>query len=944
MRRSSIGLKAGVGLIALVIGGAASAQEAPPAAAAPAAQEGSTKDIVVTGSRIRRDPLAQDSPITFVDKADMEKTGVNSVSEVLQRLPSVGGGLNAKFNTSGNNGNPPDGAGVGAGSAEIDLRHLGSKRTLVLVDGMRFVNGASASGVPGSVDLNSIPENMIERVEVLQDGASAIYGSDAIAGVVNVISKQSQDGFQASVRLGVQDEGDGLTQNYQLSWGNGHDRSTQVVAGVSYVKNGSVFAADRAISAFPSPYGTSCTQGGCSSGTPLARVIVFGALTPGNPDGADITLRAPVLTGKPVYNPADPTDPASSYKAFTSADRFNFAPYNYLLTPLSRLGGFINVRQEIDPDTHLTVKVVANRRRSKNQAAPLPLFVGPDAGNGNLLDTISIDATNPYNPFGATLDSSNFAFIGRRLVEAGPRRYDQKVNTYYGSATLDGKFNTGSSEWYWDVNAFWGNNKAKQNFTGNVNAQKLAIALGPVATCAATAGCVPFNIFGGEGSINQSMLDYVTYVEHNSSEQKLWGTSANVSGKLFALPGGDLGIAAGAEYRKLSGRFDPDPITAAGFSSDIPSQPTKGGYNVKEVYGEIDAPVLKVLDLTAAARYSSYSTSGGKLTWKIGANLTPIPDVKLRASYGTGFRAPTIGELFGSKTRFDAQLTDPCSASANPTGAVLANCQAAGVPPGYQQNNPQISVVTGGNPALKAETSKGLVLGAVYSPAALNNRISLEVNYYNIKVNGAISQVDANTILQNCYVAGDPIACAAVPRTASGQITQIQGVLQNIGGIRTSGFDVNFAARTGKNSWGQLAFTANHSFLSKYDELVPTAAGTVTIKRRGTEVGSPYNGFPKLKIVDTLDWNLNDVGLTVIGRYIGSMVESDGHKIDSRTLFDAQARWNPNFMKDLGVAVGVNNIFKKANPVCTTCGIPNYDPNFYDIPGRYFYGRISVKM
>lgn len=953
MSRSSMSLRAGVGLVALVVGSAASAQTSQPASAAPSAQEASPTDIIVTGSRIRRDPLDQKSPITFVDKTDMDKTGVNSVSEVLQRLPSVGGGLNNKFNTSGNNGNPPDGAGVGAGSAEIDLRHLGSKRTLVLVDGLRFVNGASASGVPGSVDLNSIPENMIERVEVLQDGASAIYGSDAIAGVVNIITKNSQEGVQASAQVGVQDEGDGLTQNYQLSWGNGHDRSTQIVAGVSYVKNGSVFAADRAISAFPSPYGTSCTQGGCSSGTPLARVIVFGALTPTvddpatpdvNEDVASITLRAPVLTGAPYYNPANPTDPASDYKAFTSADRFNFAPYNYLLTPLSRLGGFINVRQEINSDTHLTVKLLANRRRSKNQAAPLPLFVGPDAGNGNLLDTIVIDASNPYNPFGASLDSSNFSFIGRRLVEAGPRRYDQKVNTYYGNATLDGRFSAGGGDWFWDVNAFWGSNKAKQSFTGNVNAQKLAIALGPVATCAATSGCVPFNIFGGQGSITQGMLDYVTYVEHNSSEQKLWGTSANVSGKLFALPGGDLGLAAGAEYRKLNGRFDPDPITAAGFSSDIPSQPTKGGYNVKEVYGELDAPILKVLDLTAAARYSDYSTSGGKVTWKVGANLTPFPDLKLRASYGTGFRAPTIGELFGSKTRFDAQLTDPCSASQNPTGQVLANCQAAGVPSGYEQNNPQISVVTGGNPDLKAETSKGLVLGAVLSPAALSHRVSLEVNYYNIKVNGAISQVDANTILQNCYLAGDPIACAAVPRTASGQITQIQGVLQNIGGIRTSGFDVNFAARTAKNSWGQLALTANHSFLSKYDELVPTASGTVTIKRRGTEIGSPYNGFPKLKIVDTLDWSLNQVGVTLIGRYIGSMVESDGHKMDSRWLFDAQARWNPPIMHDLGIAVGVNNIFKKAPPVCTTCGIPNYDPNFYDIPGRYFYGRISVKM
>ncbi|MDQ3471426.1 MAG: TonB-dependent receptor plug domain-containing protein, partial [Pseudomonadota bacterium] len=179
-------------------------------------------EIIVTGSRIRRDPLAQDSPVVFVDEEDIDKTGLNSITDVLQRLPSSGGGLNSKFNNSGNFGNPPDGGGVGAGAAEIDLRYLGSRRTLVLVDSLRFVNATSASGVPGSVDLNAIPESMIERVEVLQDGASAIYGSDAIAGVVNIITKREQQGFEASAQLGSYlQEDDGFTQNYQLSWGNG---------------------------------------------------------------------------------------------------------------------------------------------------------------------------------------------------------------------------------------------------------------------------------------------------------------------------------------------------------------------------------------------------------------------------------------------------------------------------------------------------------------------------------------------------------------------------------------------------------------------------------------------------------------------------------------------------------------------------------------------------
>jgi iron complex outermembrane receptor protein len=215
---------ASLALAAALLAAPAGAQSTQPDEAPQTDAEGNPAEgeaIVVTGSRIRRNPLDLDAPVTFVDQEDIAKTGLNSITDVLQRLPSSGGGLNSRFNNSGNLGNPPDGGGVGAGAAEIDLRYLSSRRVLVLVDGMRYVLGASASGVPGSTDLNSIPEGAIERVEVLQDGASAIYGSDAIAGVVNIITRRSQDGLIGSVQMGGYEQGDGFTQNYQLSWGNG---------------------------------------------------------------------------------------------------------------------------------------------------------------------------------------------------------------------------------------------------------------------------------------------------------------------------------------------------------------------------------------------------------------------------------------------------------------------------------------------------------------------------------------------------------------------------------------------------------------------------------------------------------------------------------------------------------------------------------------------------
>lgn len=950
MKRIDSALRASAALAAIMVGASGAYAEAPtptvPTTQATPVTPITDKDIIVTGSRIRHNPLDQDAPRVFVDSQDIAKSGLNSVTDVLQRLPSAGGGLNAKFNNSGNFGNPPDGGGVGAGAAEIDLRYLGSKRTLVLVDGLRYVNAASASGVPGSVDLNSIPESMIERVEVLQDGASAIYGSDAIAGVVNIITKKGQKGLVASAQGGgYLDHSDGWTQNYQISWGNGTSSPTQIVIGANYVKQDPISSGDRAISLFPEPYATSCAAGGCSSGTPLGRFIVL---------GEDLTLKAPVIGRAPTL---------ADYRDFVSPDdRFNFAPYNYILTPLERFGVFANLKQELTPDINFTAKILWNQRNSKNQAAPLPLFVGPSAGNGNLLDRITIDATNPYNPFG-TLQSgfnldgtpngqvANYDFIGRRIVEGGPRRYFQKVDTTYGTATLDGHFQMLGHDWYWDVNGLYGRNKAKQRVLGNINAANLALALGPVANC--TGACVPFNIFGGEGSITQAMLDYVGFVQRDSSEQKIWGVTANATGGLFELPGGTVSLAVGAEHRNYSGRFDPDPVVAAGLGSDIPALPTKGHYNVDELYAELNAPLLAhvpgadLLEFDGAVRYSNYSTAGSTTTFKGQMNWKPIPDIRLRGGYSEGFRAPTIGELFGTPSRFDQELSDPCSADQHPSGAVLANCTAAGVPAGFQQLNPQISVLTGGNEALKPETSKGWNVGGVWSPAAIPG-FSIEADWYNIKIKGAIQAVDANTTLQQCYENNDALACANITRAPNGQITQIRGLLQNIAGIKTDGLDLNFAYRTRPAAWGTLGFTLNNSFLFHFKEITPTATGTATKERAGTERGSPDQAYPKHKAIGIIDWQGNQFGATLTGRYIKSVIETETdpeNKLNSRLYVDAQLRYTPSWLNNqFGFAIGVNNLFDKDPPGCITCGLNNMDPTTYDVPGRYYYARINVKL
>ena len=899
--------------------------------------------IVITGSRIRRDPLDLDAPITFVDQEDMARTGLNSVNDVLQRLPSSGGGLNSKFNNSGNLGNPPDGGGVGAGAAEIDLRYLGSRRVLVLVDGLRYVLGASASGVPGSTDLNSIPESAIERIEVLQDGASAIYGSDAIAGVVNIITKRSQAGVQASAQLGIYDRGDGFTQNYQISWGNGSDGPLQLVVGGNYVRQDPVGTSARGLSLFPEPYTTAC-QATCSSFTPNGRYL-GSAFVSGN-----ATLIAPV-----IGRSATPAD----FRTFVSpADRFNFGPFNYLQIPLERMGVFGNLRYELSESVNFSLRTLFNRRESRNQAAPLPFGIGPASGLTPVLGDIVVSATNPFNPFGVDLGGANgnVDAIFRRFLEGGPRRFHQTVDTYYGVASLDGDFDMGESSWYWDVNASYGRNKAEQTMFGNINSSLLRQALGPISGC--TSPCVPFNLFGGFGSITPAMIDFVTFEQNDSSEQDQLDLTANLSGNLFDLPGGPLGLAVGVEYRDLNGRFDPDPVVAAGFSSDIPAQPTRGGYDVKEAYAELNAPILadlpfiELLELSGAVRFSDYSTSGSTTTFRGGVNWKPIEDLRLRASYAEGFRAPSIGELFGTQSRFDEVLDDPCSShSSNLAPRRFANdaevraaCIAAGVPANgsYQQANAQISVSTGGNEALLPETSESWVAGGVYSPSWLPG-LSLEANWYRIRLEGAIQAVPRSTTVLNCLLTADPATCALVTRVG-GALTEVEGFLQNIAAIRTSGIDVNLAYRGVETGLGRLGFTWNNTYLLNFDVIVPGPAGPELLSREGTQVGSPAQAFPRFKSIGVIDLEGENYGVSLTGRYVSKLREAGGNVMGSVFYTDVQVRLLSGDDNPFGFAVGVNNIFGVRTPGCVTCESNNFAQSVHDIPGRYFYVRANFRM
>lgn len=913
--------------------------------------------VQVTGSRIRQVQIEGIEPTQTITREDIDRSGLTSVGDILQQLTQSGSALNTRFNSSGNFGFPSNGGGIGAGATQVDMRHLDPNRVLVLVDGVRWVAGSSASGVSNSVDMNTIPVGIIERIDILKDGASAIYGADAIAGVVNIITKNDMDGGEVRVYGGIFDEGDGETGSVDLTFGNKSDRMSMLF-NVGYTNQEEVSAADRFLSQYPVPF-TGTSNG--SSGTPQGRFL----LNDINGTEIDCTLNDGIMG--PVYDPLNPCGAGSNYHNFSGADRFNFAPYNLYVTPSQRSNFFGTVNFELTENTSLTIKGMYNNRKSTNQAAPEPIFIGPFAEAGAIADNIIIDSTNPFNPFGINVFEDGFGFIGRRPIEAGPRVFNQNVDTFYFSAGLNGSLDIGDRNWYWDVTGVYGKNSASQRKTGALNIRRIANALGPLDVCEATPGCVPLNIFGGQGdgsgTITPEMLNYISFVQNDNSEQVLTDFTANMSGDLAELPAGPLAVGVGVEYRKQSGWFQPDAVVVAGESNGVPSSPTSGEFDVSEIYAEMLIPVLSgspgahLLDFSLAIRSSDYSTSGSHSTGKIGFQYMPTENLMFRGSFAEGLRAPSIGELFGTQARFDAQLTDPC----NNGGGGAPGC--AGVPDDYMQINPQISTTTGGNPGLNPEEAETLTLGMVYSPSwaedtAWANSLDFEVTYYDIEIDGAIQAVDAQFILDQCAADPNYVLCGSFSRDAFGNIENFSTQLTNIGGIQTSGVDFNVTWTSPQFDWGFVQTKWNNSFVNNFDELNPanTPSGFAPRDLDGKEMAD--SGIPNWNSNLFTTFNIHSWKVVWGTRFTGGLTETCPGSVAGLGLCSDDAAGTNSLggtayhdlqvifpkLGEFEIEAGVNNITDKMPPTCFSCSLNGYDPSNYDPEGSFGYVRATLKF
>ena len=921
--------------------------------------------IVVTGSRIRRVDLETSSPVFVIDKSAIEKTGKVTIGDLLQEAPSIAG---AATNPSVNNGG-------GTGASTVSLRGLGSQRTLLLLNGRRvFYN-----------DVNSIPINMIERIEILKDGASAVYGSDAIGGVVNFITRRDFQGLEASIDYGISDRDDGERKGISMTMGHASDRGS-IVVGVTYNRQREISAGNRDFSkaALTITPTTGNVFPGGSGSVPNGRFVVPNSAA----TAAGVTGCAPNAAGLVTLIKRDNTAglTGADFRCYIGSgagnDTYNFAPFNLELTPTERAGIFASGNYRISDNVEVYVEAFTNKTRSQYQLAPLPLILGVDSGAVISKDSI-------YNPFGVPISSG-----GYRMSLAGGNRIGRfTTQADQISAGLRGSF---GDTWQWDAGIIWARTDQSRYQTGYYFKPGLAAATGPsfrdsngVAHCGTPtniiAGCTPINLLGINYDGSQAARDNLAALDalsvtpqvHSYSTEKT--AQFNVTGELFELPAGAVSLAFGGEYRKdyqynqpdyISLITDPEQGTCL-TSNDACSSPNSGNLSVKEFYAEAFIPVLrdvflaKSLNVTLGSRYSDYSAFGDTTNSKLGLEWRPFDDVLLRGTIAEVFRSPTISDLYGGVTpSADTINSDPCFGL---VGSTNPACKGVSAP---DLRNYQTNAIFGSNVGVKPESGKSFTWGVVYDPSWFEG-FSASVDIWRIYLSDTIGSLGTQNILNQCFNSGN--YCNLFTRDAqSGRVDLIFNTTQNVGRVDTSGADIGFKYRLPENSWGNFRVALDMTYLQKYNARsiendITTQlnlAGAYTSISGGTQ-GNAGN-YARWRALASLNWNLGafdaswrlkyngaarfgDLVTTPAG-YIVVAPQSDPNnaiqsfRIGSYTYHNLQLGYQIEPI-NTRLEVGVDNVFDKQPPVLWQYGFNgNTDERTYDVAGRFFWARLGVKF
>lgn len=933
------------------------------------AQEETVEEVFVTGSRIARKEFTSNAPVATIGSDQIELTNTINTESLLNTLPQTVPGLDRTSNNPGN------------GTATVDLRGLGTNRTLVLIDGTRAVPTTQG----GTVDINTIPNALIEDVEVLTGGASAVYGSDAVAGVVNFILKKDFEGAAVNLSHEVTEEGDAGVTSADITLGaNFADDRGNIAFNFAVTDRDDLFQGDRDFAFFAQfddvdANGNPILIDGGSSGIPGTSIFA-GGLGTFSPDSFGVTF--------------DPDGSVRPFRTGAVNDFYNYAPVNYIQLPQTRYQSTALGTFQATDNVEIYGRAMYTYSKVPQQLAPTPIFQtstftldGSPFLTPQAQQVLSDALGDGVDTDGDGIDDTATAFLRRRLLEVGPRVSDDTFTAFQVQVGAKGNV---TDSWTYDAYVQRGSVVNSSIQLGNVNRDRFNQALrlagedgsasdpnGTIpstAVCSdtsangATSGCAAMNIFG-EGNISQAAAAYLrTAVAAKAEFEQVNGgiTFAGDFGSNLELPGGSIGAAIGYEHREDDFVFIPSQDLAAGTIAGFNGSPASGGgFDVDEFFGEVYLPVLDNLEFELAARASDYSTAGSVSAFKISGSWAPIDDIRLRAGFNTAVRAPNIGELFQPQAEGFPSSQDPCSAAAIPTGqtaldpAIVAICTATGVPSG-QVGTPAINLpaaqvrqVAGGNPNLKEEEADTFTVGVVVSPSAIEG-LTVSLDYFDIDIEDAIANFGggANNVLSVCYDPNDPAGgpgsdfCNVINRRADGTIESVNVLAQNVAFQTLKGFDL--IGSYDMDLWGGNMSVRYLGTVTTENDFLPFAGGTVIecAGNFGNDCGEPV---PEYSHRVTFNWSRDDWTAQAVWRHIGEVKDDDDgtqffvEKIDSENYLDVSGSYQIN--DNYSLSFGIDNLFDTDPPILgDNQEQANTWPATYDVFGRTFFLRGSARF
>lgn len=950
-------------LASTIIAGATVLGAATPAVAQDTSAE--EEAIVVTGSRIARPNLTSPTAVTTVDAEAIELSGEDNIAEILRGVPSFGvSGI-----TSGNSNFFTSGVGINT----LQLRNLGEDRTLVLVNGRRYV-----SGVPGSsaVDFNTIPTDLLERVEVVTGGASAVYGADALAGVINLILRDDFEGVEYRYQYGESEHGDDVNQRFSfLAGGNFGDGRGNAVVNAVYTRNDGVFARDR-------------------ENTELDDLAL--CFFTGVPNDCKTDFE-PFFSSFSEYGrffdySTGESRTVSSGTGFTgtvvpwngTVYGFNRQAFRRYTVPLERFQLSSLVNYDINPNLNVFAETMYTHSKAESELEPFP-------HSNSDLSIAGIPCDNPFAPpqIVADLcdDGDTVIPYFRRLTEIGNRGAVANRNTY---RVLLGARGDLADTFDWEVAYSFGRTEDAQRGGGQINVANMREALNaidldgdPLTTddivcanpVAIAEGCVPINLFG-LGSISPEAAAYVSAPTQRQGANQQENLSATLAGPAFQAPGGSAEFVLGAEWRREYSEDVPDALTQTGQNASNLQAPTFGGYHVGELFGEIDvplitdAPFVEELSVGAAYRWSDYNLTGtteaytGRVMW------APTDFIRFRAQYARAVRVPNIGELFAPAGENFAPVADPCdgvTAVDDPSTTIDDNCRAdpfiaariadQGV---FDLTQPELQgtggFTGGGNTNLSPETADSYTFGFVFdNDFGAAGTVTLSVDWYKIELEQIIRTLGRQETLNLCYnvpVSEFPnVFCDNIVRDMDGPAFQLGELLE----VNTTFFN-----DSDPQEFSGIDLSLAWNFT--WSDFVPVVPGDMSVRLNATQLlyeteDGPGNtvgslGSPEYKaqlgLVYTLggwnvSWETNYTDDVVPSLTSGSLFNFN---VGDYVVHDLRVGWDVS--DSANVYFGSNNVFDEDAPPIIT-GVPGNTTGtdtsaaIYDPIGRTFYAGVRLR-